>query len=525
VLWRRSGARGYGVSGVSTLQARIPVLARRGQLPEGLNLPMLAAILLAATAGAWVAVRMPHFYRAGLALVIGLNLIVLGMKWPRAAALATLLFLPFLGLIRRLLIEGAGWSANDPLVVVAPVVALFLVYRIYMLEGRRFDRDLLSKLVLFLLAVAVFQVVNPLAGGGVLVNLGGLIFLSVPLLWFFIGRGVGDERSVRFVLSAAILVAVAVGIYGMWQTELAAGERMPAWDRAWYEEAGYGALRIANDANANNEVRPFSTFPSNGEYSGYLSLALIAIAALAFHRRFWALLALPVLLPAIFWSGGRAFIALTGVALVVLAGVRTRNLALGVVVVVLGVGSIFGLAAVAGPRLDKAAGVSGSVVTQRNISGLLHPLDPGRSSALARWGAFGTGISLGFQNPLGSGTGASNVAGRNLTDEAKGSRETDHDVSDVFLSLGVLGGVTYLVIIFLVFRGVFSRYMRESGWLLFTTAGLLIVMFGNWLNGGMYTMAAITWFLIGWATRPRPEVEQEEQPDRSGAAMSAKVAA
>jgi hypothetical protein len=500
---------------VSTIQARFPLLGPRAVPRSGIGLPTVAITVLVAGGAAYVAVSLPEYHRAALAGVIALNLIVLGMKWPRAAVLGTLLFLPFLALIRRLLIAESGWISNDPLLLVGPVVAIFLVCRLYVLEGRRLDRDVVTTLCVVLLGLVVLLAFNPFGAGGLAAGLGGVLFLGVPLLWFFIGRQLGDERSISFILHAVIAVAIVVAAYGLFQTELAPGERLPQWDQDWYEVAGYSALNVGEEGN---QIRPFSTFASNGEYSSYLTVALIVIFALAVHRRPLYLLAAPLLAFALFSSGGRAGMALTTLAIVLLLGALTRNLALGLVVIVLGVAAVYGLAIAFGPRLDRAAGLTGNAVSKRNVSGLLHPLDPGRSSVLARWDNLVIGVRDGFKEPLGTGTGASNIAGRNLSDSKQAGRETDNDVSDTFLSLGPLGGLTYVALIIFAFRAVFTRYGRQSSWMVFAVAGVLVVMFGNWLNGGLYAIAPLTWFLLGWASRPLPEHELAEQPAADGSA-------
>src|SRR5215203_1850646 len=88
----------------------------------GLTLPVVSA----AAAGV-IAVGYPQWYRMALAVGLATNLVVLGMRWPRAAALMTLFFLPFLALIRRLLIADSGFTSSDPLLLVGPLVALFLL--------------------------------------------------------------------------------------------------------------------------------------------------------------------------------------------------------------------------------------------------------------------------------------------------------------------------------------------------------------------------------------------------------------
>ena len=97
----------------------------------------------------------------------------------------------------------------------------------YILEDRPLVTDLLTKLVLGIIALGLVQVVNPFASGGVLANLGGLIFLAVPLLWFFIGRAVGEDRSVALLLKVVVAVALIVGLYGVYQTEWSVGEQLP----------------------------------------------------------------------------------------------------------------------------------------------------------------------------------------------------------------------------------------------------------------------------------------------------------
>jgi hypothetical protein len=493
--------------GLTLGQARAPVPSLRAAFPDSTARWAAALAVLLAAGAAYVAVSMPGYYRAALAVAIALNLIVLATKWPRAAVIVLFLFMPFLGLVRRLLIAESGWTPNDPLLLISPAVAIFLLFRLYGADRRPWPRDLLGRLVMALLALTLVQAFNPLGVGGILASLGGLIFLAVPLLWFFIGRELMEERHIGLLSAAMLVLALIVGIYGMWQTELAPSEVLPSWDQSWYEIAGYEALGVSEEAN--NKIRPFSTFPSNGEYATYLSIGLIFGLALVLHGRFLAILAVPILAIACFYAGGRAVIALTLLAAVVLAGLRTRNAALALLVIVVGMGATFAVISAAGPRLDRAAGLSGGI-TERNVGGLVDPLDPSRSTFIAHWDNLVAGIADGFKNPVGTGTGSTNLATDNLSEDA--SRETDNDVADVFVSLGALGGVMFLVIIFLSFRAAFSRYLRKGGWQAFGVAGLLLVTLGNWLNGGHYTLAAITWLVIGWASRPRDRLGEEDAP-------------
>ncbi len=166
-----------------------------------------------------LAANHPSSYRLVLAVALAVNLLIVATRWPGAAAVLTLAYLPLLALVRRLLIADAGWTQYDPLLLVAPLVALFLVARLFVLERREPARDGISKLVWALLALTVLQSFNPMLGS-IVAGAGGFMFLGVPLLWFFIGRELADRRVVLSILYGVVAVAVAIGAYGLWQTEV-----------------------------------------------------------------------------------------------------------------------------------------------------------------------------------------------------------------------------------------------------------------------------------------------------------------
>lgn len=466
---------------------------------------LLGAVIAAALVGV-VAVSQVELYRLLLAGALTLNLIIVAIKWPRAAAVATLLLLPFLALVRRLLIADTGWVSNDPLLLVAPLVAVFLVLRLFVAEPRRLAPDLLSKLVLALLVVALLQVLNPTGGTGLLANVAGLLFLGVPLLWFFLGRELVDRGVALALAYAVVVIGLVVGAYGLWQTEF--GTLAP-WDLKWLDIAGYQALYVGNRGDA--VIRPFSTFSSNSEYAAYVGVGLVFAGALFLHGRPAAAVAAPLLAMATFLAGGRGVMALVLLALVLMAALRTRNFAFGAVVAVLGVGFIFLAGTLLGPRIDRAAGLYGDAVVARNVSGLLAPLDPGRSTLLGHWDNFLGAVGEGFRNPVGNGTGTTSLATDRLDDDT-GATETDNDLADAFVSFGLVGGLLFAAIIVLTLRRVVSSYLATREVMLLAVFGLLAVTLGNWLNGGHYALAPLIWLLAGYATRrplPGPEVGPE----------------
>ncbi len=472
-------------------------------LASAAALPLLAS---SAAAAGLIAVSQPQRYRATLAIALGVNLIVLGMKWPRAAALATLLFLPFLALVRRLLIADAGFTSNDPLLLVAPVVALFLLYRVYIVEGRR-SHDRLFKLVAWLLGLTIVQVFNPFAIGGLLAAAGGLLFVGVPLLWFFIGRELGDRRSVTILLYSTIVVSCLVGIYGLLQTQFGT---IASWDQAWLDVNSYGALQVGT-SGTGNEIRPFSTFSSNEEYAVFLGIGVTFAAALLLRRRFSVVAALPLLILALFLAGGRSSLVTVLLAIVILIALTTRRWLSGLLVVAVGIAMAYGTAATLGPRIDRAAGLGGNAVVERNVTGILQPLDPNKSTVIAHWDSFLEGVGEGLNNPLGQGAGATSIATK-LTDSDDANQDSEIDFGNAFINLGIVGGLLYLAIIVLLFRRVFARYVRHRDELSFAVAGLLVASFGQWLNGGEYAAAPLLWFFAGWASRPDPRIAGDEAP-------------
>jgi hypothetical protein len=459
-------------------------------------------ILLAAVAGSavlgWVVVSHPHWYRYMLAGFVGLSLLMLAYKVPRAAALGTLLFLPSLAFLRRLLIADAGWTSYDPLLLVAPLVAVALTYRLLVVERRKVGADTISKLVVGLLALSLLQTINPL-GEGPIAGVAGLLYLAVPLLWFFIGRELGDRKAMLFLMYAVIAIAVVNGIYGLIQTE----SGLPPWDQRWVDVAGFAALGVGQngiDGTFTEHVRAFGTFPSATEYAAFLGVGMVFATALAFHRRVFLAPLIAFLGIAVFLATGRAVLVLAILGILAMVALRARNVQSAAVVLLLGVAAVFGVATVFGPSLDRIAGRSDNPFVSHQLGGLLHPLDPDRSTLIGHLDQFKHGITTGFTQPLGHGTAATNLAGARFG-TSKSGLATELDLSDTFFAFGILGGALFLAAILLTFRHVILRYLDWRDPVVLGVAAMLFVTLGQWLNGGHYTLSSLTWFAIGWVTR------------------------
>jgi hypothetical protein len=451
---------------------------------------LLFALGLTGGVAALIVVSSPLLYRPLFAITLATVLLLIGMRWPRAALALTLtLFLPTLALTRRLLIPAAGWTSYDPLVLVAPAVVFTVLLRLLVAEHRRPLQDTLTRLVLFLLALGTIQLANPL-GAGLVANLAGYVFFAGPLLWFLAGQQVADVAFVRSVLLLAVANGALVSIYGLWQTEIG----LPRWDAVWVDLAGYEALDVGG------VTRAFGSFASSAEYATYLGSSLAVATVFAIHRHTYLLVLAPVIAFALLLASARGALVLTALAVIVGLALNARTVTRAIALVVVGIvlASAAGTA-IEGP-LDQVARRSGNALVQHQLGGLANPLDPGQSTLMLHLELFALGVERGVANPLGYGVGVTGPA-EGLVGHSRPGFGSEVDISNAFVSLGVLGGLTYTGIVALVLTRLAWLGIRARNPEYLAAMAVLVVNLGQWANGGHYALAPLCWFLIGWTTR------------------------
>jgi len=469
--------------------------------PWAVVLSGAAAASLAAGAG------LPAAHRAVLAAMLVAALALLAWRVPGTAATLTLLFLPFLALIRRLLISDSGWSSFDPLLLVGPLMAVVLVHRLVIAERRPLAPDRTSMLVVALIALSVAEVFNPL-GGGASIGAVGLMFLTAPLLWFFVGREVGSETRLRGLFTAVVVIAVPIGIYGLLQGE----SGMPSWDRAWLAlNTSYQALNVGTVA-----IRPFATFSSFSEYSRWLAVAMVIAVAFAMHRRPRLLWALPLVVPALVLSAVRESAVLGLLGLIAMAGLRTRRAGRGMAIVLVSIALLLIGGKVFGSALTGTASQSGNALLAHQVAGLVNPTSTNESTSTlgVHWKLAVSGIAQGFTRPLGQGPGAVNIASQQLTGSSQPTTSTEIDVSDAFVALGLVGGCLFLALLWTAFRRVARNYATRPSAVGLAAFGILVAELGQWLSGGDYALTPLLWFVLGWATRPQRAAPPRRLPSR-----------
>ena len=429
------------------------------------------------------------------ALIVG-NLITLSVRSPRAAAVATLTMLAVLGLVRRLFIPVAGLSTSDPLLLIAPVVALVLLHRVFGVWRRgRVAEDTLSRMILALLILTGLETLNPV-GGGLLPSVTGLLFLAAPLLWYFIGREIADEESVRLLLGALVLMSIGIALYGLAQTSLG----FPSWDAEWVRLHGYTAL------NVGGVIRPFGTLASAAEYATFMAVGLTLMVVFALHRHPLPLLGIPLVGWALLLASSRGPVLLAVLALVAVAGLRTGRGLSAAAVVVTTLAAAVAAAVLWVPSLASKPEVASSPLLAHQLVGLTNPLNPNDSTLLQHQDMVQNGLSSALSHPLGLGTAATNLAGTG----AGGSVGTELDVSDEFVALGAVGGLLFVATVALTLRRMVRACLRGPSLARLAVAGVLVVTLGQWLNGAFYAIAPLVWFLAGWIGR-------EGAPERTAA--------
>jgi hypothetical protein len=448
-----------------------------------------AAVPLAVGLGAVMGLalfRLP--LRDLLAAVLVLAAALAVFAWPSLTMGAALVWLCLQELIRRLLIPLAGWSSNDPLLLVVPAVVV-----LYCLLHGAFRRPWngVTRMMVVMLGVLALESLSP-AGSGLRANLVGALFVVIPLLWFFIGRSI-HPRLVDRVLRTLPWAALPVLAYGLWQLYVG----LPPWDQAWVHAVGYAALDLGT------HVRPFATFASSAEYEIFLLCAAVVSFGLAFRSR-GPRAVLYLALGMVNWIGAFLDGSRTGIVLTVGAvgilwayrrpGQRAVRLGLTAAGVVAGYVLFIHGHHFHPPSLSAGASATDTVFAHQ-MQGLTHPLSKKDSTLSIHLNMMKSGFLSGFRHPLGLGVGAITLAGSRF---GSGAANSEFDVTNMFVAGGLIGGFTYLVAWGSILLAALMPPQRPS-LQRYLLPALLLAAFGQWLNGGYYLVSALIWLVIGSA--------------------------
>jgi hypothetical protein len=413
------------------------------------------------------------------AIACGVLLCALCILRPPIGVIATFIYLAFLGDLRRYVWVHAGGVSKDPLLFVGPTVVVWLCAIAAMRKSIRFQTPV-SKLVLAVLIFMALEVFNPLQGG-IDVGFAGILMHLVPLLWFFVGQAWGTRQFVERLFYRVVLpIAILAAILGLLQTLVG----FLSFEATWLRMTGTVTMSV------EGRIRAFAFFVSPAEYAWYITVGLISVlTVLALRRVRLSLLFAPLLAVAIVLFGGRGPVVFGTLGVVMLWAVQGRNagviVARGIFAVIVAAGGIVYLA-------NQAENTQFS----SDINPYLHResemfVRPEDSTAASHGNLVIGGIIQGVMNPIGYGLGASTTASRASVGE------TEIDISDMFVSLGVVGGVLNLILMVAVYRQAILNWQRVRTVASLLVIGVITVLLGNWLTGAQYSTAPIAWLLIG----------------------------
>lgn len=427
----------------------------------------------------------------GLALATALlaPAVLLCASAPRTTVLVLLGWLAAIGTLRRLLLYGGVASQNDPLLLVAPIGVAVLVV-VAAKRGAFRSRTPLSTTVLLFSGLCVIGAFNP-AQGGPVAGLAGLLFFLVPVLWFWVGRGLLDDQLFKRVLLALAVLTPLAAIYGLWQVYTG----FPPWDANWIRATpSYGALSVGK------AFRPFASLSSTADYVGYVAIGLV-LWTLLLRRRTKVLL---VLLVVAVLGAGLAVGSVRGalVGLVVTLGVVfavSRGYGIGRTAF-FGLGSLWLLSLIVGSVNPNSFGTgNSSALLSRQVVGLADPFNRQTSTLPGHIDTMVGGLTQALREPLGRGPAAVTLAGQKLGSGATG---TDIDPSNVAVALGLPGLLTYLVLVVLGLRRAFELAGDCRDYFSLAVLGILVITCTQWLAGGNYAVAPLPWLMLGWLDRP-----------------------
>ncbi len=441
-------------------------------------------------------------YRFAIAVTVSLLLIAFAVVNIRVAIIGTLVYLVFMGDLRRMLIPSVGWSGEDPLLLIGPAFALLVFAYAWSTKALRLDSSL-AVWISVLMGIMVLQMFNP-RQGGLVVGVAGALFYLVPLLWYWIGRTYATPDYLRQILFSVVVplggLATAFGLYQTFYGLL-------PYQELWANIAASPYL-----LGAEGIEKPFSFFASPTEHDNFILSALaVLVATLIYRRQYSLLLFILPMMAAIFLGGSRGPVLkllVTGAGLWAVIGTNTFTwITRGLFALLIGVvGLSWGVSSIDVQGANERV----QYRFERQQQGIAET-GSGSGSAVNHLNMIVWGVVQGVQDPLGVGLGSTTKAGAKYGGVFQ---STETDSGDLFRSTGLVGGVVYLIILFLVVRSAFRYWQEAHSLLALCLAGVLAINFLLWLMGGQYAVTALIWFLIGALDRFQnvPATEPDASP-------------
>lgn len=425
--------------------------------------------------------------------------------------IAMMLFEPFRGFLRRAQYLFVGYSSQEPIHLVTPVVSLLALMVLLRRQSlTQFWATPLAGWVTALLAICVLEIFNPLQGG-LYVGLSGSLFVLVPLVWFYFGQS-ASEKFMHNALRLVVLLGILGSLYGVYQLMFG----YPRFEQYWLENTDF-----YNSIAVGHVKRAVATFSSAEEWGRYTQLGGIialgfAFAAKQLKARVGWLLATAATLGAVLISGQRTAVfgfTLGVIALLMFSARSPRVAILRVAALLLPLVLLFVL--VKAPTDDdvwsKDEDERVSAVLSHTQRGTLKPAEEDSLQIrLENWGYLITSVIP--YRPLGAGIGAGSLG------DARENQSDLPPIDNFILVMAITCGIPgALLFVWVLLRATHLSIRtarapddddrRRSINLIAAAimpALILNSVFG--LTFSIYSVAPLCWLLIGWisaqAARP-----------------------
>jgi hypothetical protein len=423
----------------------------------------------------------------GLVLVTVPIVVAIIFQSPKTMLLVLPVWMVMLGLVRRLTPGGGNVTfSGDPVLLIGPIV-LLLLFTIAVSRGAFQDRTRFANVVGALGIVAFFEAFNP-KQGSLLAGLGGLLFILVPMLAFWVGRQMLDEENAVLIVKIIAVLALLSAIYGLIQQF----HGLPPWDKSWITSKGYAALTLGS-----NVIRAFGPFSSAQEYAAFLSVGLVAWLATARKstRMFFPLhvAALGTVAVALWFESERTAVFLAVLAIGVMAAAALRLPPYGVLLG--GFGAVAALV-VLGGHLGSGggAGTTGALNTHL-VKGIQSPFSSS-SSLPGHIRATRIGILQAFKNPIGHGTGSVTIASSRYAHSR--TVGTEYDPGNMGIAFGVPGLALYVMLAWYAIKTAYRTAVVSRDVVALFGLGVLMVTLFQWTNGDLYSVCWLIWLFLGF---------------------------
>jgi hypothetical protein len=466
-----------------------------------------AWFIVATSSAACIGIALASGTHLGLVFIVLPAFVAIVWQSPRTMIAILPVWMVLLGLIRRLTPGGGNITfSGDPVLIIGPIVILLLFF-VAASRGAFEHRSRFATAVGALGTIAFFEAFNP-KQGNLLAGLGGLLFILVPMLSFWIGRALVDEALAIQIVRTIAVLGLCSAIYGLIQEF----HGLPSWDQAWVSTNGYAALTVGSGV-----LRAFGSFSSAEEYAAFLSISLVAWMALANKKtRIFPpahLAATVVVAVALWYESERTAVFLVVLAIGVMLAARLRLRPLGVLAG--GVGAVAVLLVFGGHFGGGGASCTSAAcqLQQHNITGIADPLGSG-SSLPGHLNQTMKGMLQAIKSPFGHGTGSVTLAASRFAHARTGG--TEFDPGNMGIALGIFGLAAFFVVLWQAIKTAYlDAVLRHDVVSLFALGMLMAVLF-QWTNGDLYSVCWLIWLFLGYldvsVIRARAEIAARPAP-------------